>query len=48
MASGAVSGCLKPEWTNRGVELIEAFDRIPLTAILQTMRASSFKGLSKA
>jgi hypothetical protein len=35
----AVSYCLTPELTNRGLELIEAFDRIPLLAILETMRS---------
>jgi len=35
---GAVAGCLKPEFTNFGLQLIEAFDRIPLMEILQTMR----------
>ena len=34
----AVSSCVTPELTNRGLQLIEAFDRIPLVAILQTMR----------
>ena len=29
---------MKPEFTDRGLELIEAFDKIPLRAILQTMR----------
>ena len=34
----AVSSCMRPEWTNRGLAWIEAFDRVPLTSILQTMR----------
>ena len=34
----AVSLCMRPEWTNLGLKWIEAFDQIPLTAILQTMR----------
>jgi hypothetical protein len=34
----AVSFCMRPEWTEKGLAWIEAFDRIPLTAILQTMR----------
>jgi hypothetical protein len=40
----AVSVCLKPEWTDRGVELIEAFDKIPLIAILETMRGLDLFG----
>jgi hypothetical protein len=35
----AVSSCMRPEWTNRGLAWIEAFDRVPLTSILQTMRS---------
>jgi hypothetical protein len=35
----AVSLCMRPEWTNKGLAWIEAFDRIPLTTILQTMRS---------
>jgi hypothetical protein len=34
----AVSICLTPELTNRGLELIEAFDRISLLGVLETMR----------
>jgi hypothetical protein len=34
----AVSSCVTPELTDRGLALIEAFDRIPLVSILQTMR----------
>jgi hypothetical protein len=30
---------MRPEWTGLGLEWIEAFDRIPLTAILETVRA---------
>jgi hypothetical protein len=35
----AVSSCLTPEIINRGLAVIEAFDRIPLLAILETMRS---------
>jgi hypothetical protein len=35
----AVSGALRPEWTSRGLELIEAFDKIPLVSLLETMRS---------
>jgi hypothetical protein len=35
----AVSSCVTPELTNRGLQLIEAFDRIPLVSILETMRS---------
>jgi hypothetical protein len=35
----AVSSCVTPELTDRGLELIEAFDRIPLLATLETMRS---------
>jgi hypothetical protein len=35
----AVSSCMRPEWTGLGLEWIEAFDQIPLTAILETVRA---------
>jgi hypothetical protein len=35
----AVSSCMKPEWTELGLAWIEAFDKIPLTALLQTMRS---------
>jgi hypothetical protein len=35
---GAVSMCMRPEWTELGLRWIEAFDKIPLMAILQTMR----------
>jgi hypothetical protein len=34
----AVSLCMRPEWTKKGLAWIEAFDKIPLTAILQCMR----------
>jgi hypothetical protein len=34
----AVSLCMRPEWTNKGLAWIEAFDSVPLVAILQTMR----------
>jgi hypothetical protein len=35
----AVSSSMKPEWTNLGLAWIEAFDKIPLNALLQTMRS---------
>jgi hypothetical protein len=35
----AVSSCMRPEWTGLGLKWIEAFDHIPLTAILETMRS---------
>jgi hypothetical protein len=34
----AVAGCLRPEFESRGIELIEAFDNLPLRALLNTMR----------
>jgi hypothetical protein len=34
----AVAGCLEPKFIDRGVALIEAFDQIPMTTILNTMR----------
>jgi hypothetical protein len=34
----AVSSCLTPELTNRGLKVIEAFDKISLLSILETMR----------
>ena len=34
----AVSFCMRPEWTAKGLAWIEAFDQIPLESILQTMR----------
>jgi hypothetical protein len=34
----AVSSCMRPAWTDLGLRWIEAFDKIPLTAILQQMR----------
>jgi hypothetical protein len=34
----AVSLCMEPKWTKKGLAWIEAFDQIPLRAILQTMR----------
>jgi hypothetical protein len=34
----AVASCLEPKFIDRGVALIEAFDKIPLVEILQTMR----------
>jgi hypothetical protein len=37
----AVSHCMTPELINRGLQLIEAFDRIPLVSVLETMRAAS-------
>jgi hypothetical protein len=33
----AVAGCLEPKFIDRGVALIEAFDQIPMTTILNTM-----------
>jgi hypothetical protein len=35
----AVSMCMRPEWTGKGLAWIEAFDKIPLTLILQAMRS---------
>jgi hypothetical protein len=35
----AVSSCLTPELTNHGLELLEAFDQIPLMSVLETMRS---------
>jgi hypothetical protein len=35
----AVNGALRPEWTARGLELIEAFDQIPLMPLLETLRS---------
>src|SRR6478752_38501 len=35
--ASAVSSCLRPKWTSRGVAWIEAFDQIPLAATLQTL-----------
>jgi hypothetical protein len=40
----AVSSCVTPELTDRGLELIEAFDRISLLAILETMRGLDLFG----
>jgi hypothetical protein len=40
----AVSSCLTPELTNRGLNVIEAFDRIPLVPILETMRGLDLFG----
>ncbi|WP_298876818.1 hypothetical protein [uncultured Bradyrhizobium sp.] len=34
----AVSMSMRPEWTDRGLAFIEAFDRLPLVQILETMR----------
>ena len=34
----AVSGALKPAWENLGLDLVAAFDQIPLLAIMQSMR----------
>jgi hypothetical protein len=34
----AVSGCLRPEWTSKGLAFIEAFDQIPLVDILSKLR----------
>jgi hypothetical protein len=34
----AVASCLEPKFIDRGVALIEAFDKIPLVEILRTMR----------
>ena len=35
----AVRMCMRPEWTGLGLKWIESFDKIPLSAILQTMRS---------
>lgn len=35
---GAVEMAMRPQWTERGLAWIEAFDQIKLTEILQTMR----------
>ena len=35
----AVASCLEPRFIDRGLALIEAFDAIPLVAILRTMRS---------
>jgi hypothetical protein len=37
----AVSSCMREEWTDRGLEWIEAFDGLKLTALLATMRSIS-------
>jgi hypothetical protein len=37
----AVSSCMQEEWTERGLEWIEAFDGLKLTALLATMRSLS-------
>jgi hypothetical protein len=34
----AVSACMRPEWTGRGLKWIEAFDQIPLVDILTKLR----------
>ena len=34
----AVSACMRPEWTGRGLQWIEAFDQIPLLDILNKLR----------
>jgi hypothetical protein len=34
----AVSCCMRPEWTGRGLQWIEAFDQIPLVDILTKLR----------
>jgi hypothetical protein len=36
--ASAVLGCLRPELIERGVELIEAFDQLPLLGILERMK----------
>jgi hypothetical protein len=33
---------MRPEWTNKGLAWIEAFDHIPLRQILETMRGLEF------
>ena len=38
----AVHSCMRPEWTNKGLAWIETFDRIPLRAILETLRGLEF------
>jgi hypothetical protein len=35
----AVASCMRPEWTGLGLKWIESFDKIPLRAILETMRS---------
>ncbi|PSO30528.1 hypothetical protein [Bradyrhizobium sp. MOS002] len=35
----AVHGAMRPEWTDRGLAWIEAFDALPLVQTLETMRA---------
>lgn len=43
----AVSSCLTPEIIDRGLEVIEAMDKIPLLSILETMRGlDAFDGYS--
>jgi hypothetical protein len=34
----AVSSCMRPEWTDRGLEWIQCFDSIPLKSMLNTLR----------
>jgi hypothetical protein len=38
----AVHSCMRDQWTNKGLAWIEAFDKIPLCAILETMRGLEF------
>lgn len=35
----AVNSAMRPQWTARGIEWLEAFDRITLLSILETMRS---------
>jgi hypothetical protein len=41
---GAVSSCMRPEWTEKGLAWIEAFDQLKLTEILLTMRSLDLFG----
>jgi hypothetical protein len=38
----AVHSCMRDQWTNKGLAWIEAFDKIPLCAILETLRSLEF------
>ena len=35
----AVASCMDPQWTEQGLQWLEAFDGLKLTAILQTTRS---------
>jgi hypothetical protein len=39
IVAGRSGGCLEPEFTCRDLQLAEAFDRVPLLGILQTIRS---------